>query len=128
MRVGLLVAVLFLAACNTIQNEENSLIRYGCNEVVVIGRAKTLGYSDISDEDDVLGRGAFDMEIAIKRVLYGKEPRRAIRAYGIAHAQIREDKDFAFVLTPRDEGFEVRSGYLWNGWPKPRLADSCEQS
>lgn len=128
MRLVSFVAVLFVTACSTMQSDENSIISYYCDEVVVVGRTKSLGFFDTTEEAAILGRSVFDIEVTIKRVLYGNEPRSVIRAYGVAHAQLREDKDFAFVLTPRDEGYEIRSGYLWIGWLKPRLADNCIQS
>jgi hypothetical protein len=105
--------------------ERGETISYGCNEVVAIGRVKTLNYTDLTTEDDLLGRGRFSTQITIKRLLRGDEPRRVVPASRIAHGQLREDHDFLLVLTPaEDQEYVLRTGSLWQE-PRPVLAESC---
>ena len=94
-------------------SEEGVPISYGCNEVVVIGRVKTIGFTDQTSSNDVLGHGRFDMQVSIKRVLRGTEARGLVPASGYGHGQMRADVDFWMVLTPvRSGGYIVRTGNI----------------
>lgn len=107
-------------------SEPPEVVEYGCADVVVIGRVETVNYTDISDPDDLLGHGRFDMQIAIKRVLRGKEDRRVVPASHIAHGQLRDDRDFLMVLSPLNDGnYSLASASLWRSQPRPAVSQQC---
>jgi hypothetical protein len=105
---------LFLApASRASASNEDGPVTYGCDEVVVVGRVKTIAYTDATGEGGLLGRGRYDMRVDIKRVLRGRETRRVVPANAVAHGQMREDIDFWLVLTPAtDGGYVIRIGNL----------------
>jgi len=93
--------------------DSNEPVTYGCDEVVVVGRVKTVAYTDLTSSGDVLGHGRYDIQLRIKRVLRGEEARRVVPVSGLSHSQIREDADLWFVLTPaNDGGYVIRTGNL----------------
>jgi|GEM_PF-2480215 len=120
-----ILALALQASCNSYPAAEQRVVEYKCDDVVVIGRAKTLNYTNLDIEGDILGRSLFDMEINIKRVLRGTEKRPVVKASAVAHSQLRDDVDFVFVLAPENENYTVESGYAWNPRPRPILAESC---
>jgi len=51
--------------------EESQVLEYSCNDVVAVGRIRTLSYTDLTAAEDILGRGRFSKRIVVKRVLRG---------------------------------------------------------
>lgn len=100
-------------------------ITYGCDELVVVGRVRTVGYTDLTTKDDVLGHGRYSMEVAVKRVLRGRETRRVLPVVGYSHGQMRDDADFWLVLAHTEDGsYSVRTGNLTR--IPYKLAQKCE--
>jgi len=80
---------------------------------VVVGRVRTVGYADLTQESDLLGHGRYSMQLTIKKVLRGKEARRVVSAAGYSHGQMREDADFWMILgRARDGGYVIRTANL----------------
>ena len=129
------LSALVLCACATDQSASQSTVEYGCDDVVLLGRVVSSSYSDdipaderciyTSDGECIEWRGRYDLEIWVKRVLKGDESRSVVPASAIAHAQIRDDVDFAFVLIPMNDGYGIRSAYISDARSKTVLADSC---
>ncbi len=117
---------IFVAGAGTSYAEKSDgPITYGCEEVVVIGRVKTNDYTELTGPQDMLGHGRYDMTVNIKRVLRGKETRRAVPAASFAHSEMREDVDFWLILTPSThDGYVIRTGDL-TGFPY-KLAARCQ--
>ena len=122
-----LAAFALIATASTAATEEDDYrLPYGCGDLVVIGRVRTLGYTDLSGPDDLLGHGRFDVEVRIKRVVRGTESRRSLRAHRIAHGQLVANRDFLIVLTPEKEGqYVLSTAALARGSAFRRLADKC---
>ncbi len=107
------LALLLAGAGRATASDEDGPVTYGCNDVVVVGRVKTIGYTSQTQEGDLLGHGRYDMKVSIKRVLRGRETRHVVPANGFAHGQMRENVDFWLVLTPAaDGGYVIRRGNL----------------
>ena len=117
----------FITSCATYVVDEQAVVEHGCDDVVVLGRAKTLSYSLLERESDSIGFSLFKFEITVKRVLYGSEPRRVVNASSIAHGHLRDDLDFIFVLTPSAGDYEIESGTIWKMRPRPVLAKVCSE-
>jgi hypothetical protein len=125
--LGSMIAALALfmadGSSTTVSGKED-LVTYGCDDVVVVGRVKTIAYADLTQEDDLLGHGRYDMRVSVKRVLRGKETRRIIPASAFAHGQMRQDVDFWLVLRPvPGGGYVIRTGNLMRHPYK--LAQTC---
>lgn len=113
--LALLVYLLpvLVGAGNASTPDGNQPVAYRCDEVVVVGRVKTVAYTDLTHGGDVLGHGRYDMRLRIKRVLRGNETRRVVPVSGFSHGQLREDADLWFVLTPTNDGaYVIRTGNL----------------
>src|SRR4051794_37581283 len=94
-------------------SDQRALIEYGCNDVVVIGRVRTVAFTDLASQDDVLGHGRYDVQVSIKRLLRGKETRNVVQVSGYSHGQMRADADFWIVLSPTLKGaYEIRTANL----------------
>ena len=101
------------------------LITYHCDELVVVGRLRAVSYADRTAKDDILGHGQYSMEVAVKRVLYGRENRRVLPVLIHAHGQMRDDADFWLVLTRGANGsYSVRAANLTH--IPYKLAPKCE--
>lgn len=84
---------------------------FGCEELVVIGRVKTISEKELPDS--MLGMSRYDMRVRIKRVLHGDPRRRVVLAGGVSHGSMREDVDFWMILMPmNDDAYFVRSAGL----------------
>jgi hypothetical protein len=112
--LALLVFILpvLVGAGNASTPDGNEPVAYGCGEVVVVGRVKTVAYADLTSGGDVLGHDRYDMQLRIKRVLRGKETRRVVPVSGFSHGQLREDVDLWLVLTPANGAYAIRTGNL----------------
>lgn len=104
-------------------SDQRAPIAYRCDEVVVVGRVKVIGYTALASPGDLLGHGRYDMQVKIKRVLRGQEVRRVVPVSGISHGEMRGDADLWLVLTPAaDGGYVIRTA----GLPPYRLAARCD--
>ena len=121
MRLILPVYLLLLVGCASVEPTEP--LEFGCGDLVVVGRLRTLSSTLLDDPSDILGHSMWDSEIDIDRVIRGKERRRTVRASGLSHAQVRDDVDLVIVLaTTADAGrYSVRT---LNVWPTS-LASRC---
>lgn len=120
--------VLCLLATPAVSRSEHrvQVVDFGCRDLVAIGRIRTLKFDDLSLPDDLLGHGRFWMDVSLKKVLKGKERRSGVPTTQIAHAQLREDRDFLVVLSPMENGaYSLKSAQLWKQRPKPVLSKSC---
>lgn len=118
-----LLLLCFLPGC--VMAEPLPNLEFGCNDVAVIGRIKTLGQTAIQGSDPLPGwKSAYQLQVQIKRVVRGAERRRVVPATAIAHAQIRDDRNFLIVLTPDGKGgYSVATASLWK--LRPKLRASC---
>lgn len=118
-----LLLVCFLSGCVPAEPPHN--LEFGCGDVAVVGRIKTVGQTALQGSDPLPGwESAYQLQVQIKRVVRGSERRRVVPATVIAHAQIRDDRDFLIVLTPDGKG-----GYLLATASllqyRPKLSASC---
>ncbi|RIV78221.1 hypothetical protein [Pelagerythrobacter aerophilus] len=113
----------FVAGCVT--EEPARYLEFGCEDIAVVGRIKTLNQTAIQGSDPLSDwQSAYQLQIHIKRVVRGSERRRLVLATAIAHAQIRDDRDFLIVLTPDGAGgYSVAAASLWQY--RPKLSASC---
>jgi len=117
-----LVLALLLGGPEAATIEPAELV-YSCDELVVIGRVKMTGETQLSGGSP-LGQSRYDMRVRIKRVLRGKAPGRVVSAGGVSHARMREDADFWIILRPMSEGqYFIRAAGL--ATDRPRLAAEC---
>jgi hypothetical protein len=122
----LLLISVFISSCTISSPEERSTLEHECSDIVVIGRAKTLSYSEMDTENGILRRSIFKIEIRIKRVLYGSEKRKIVNATGVSHGQMREDKDFVFILRPNNGDYQIITAAL--EYLNPRIASTGQCS
>ena len=127
----LVVLTSSVIACSIIPEHERSVLEYNCDELVVVGRVKTIDYTLDHPDNELEWLGPWyakwNLEIRIKRVIYGEEARKVVPGFSISHAQMREDKDFVLVLTPSDDAYEIRTGNLVSLRPKPTPTANCTE-
>ena len=118
-----LLLLCLLPGCVTAEPPHN--LEFGCNDVAVVGRIKTLGQTAIQGSDPLPGwQSAYQLQVEIERVVRGSERRRVVPATAIAHAQIRDDRDFLIILTPDGKGgYSLARASLWQY--RPKLSASC---
>jgi hypothetical protein len=107
-----MVAAFFATALNA-SPRRNEEIKYGCNDLVVVGRLGEQDYQHVDIEDDILGHGWVTADVKINDILFGtaKSGRLPVRYF--AHTYMREDRDFVLVLRPAEHGrYLVRSARL----------------
>ncbi len=129
---------LIVAACATSVDANSSIVEYGCEDVVLLGRVTSITYSDkISEEERciyttdgecITWRGRYELDITVKKVFIGDETRTTVPAFYIAHSQIRSDVDFVFVLTPADKRYELKRVYISNEESTLELSESCSSA
>lgn len=121
MRVLLPVYLLLLVGCVSV--EPTDPLEYGCSDLVVVGKLRTLSSTSTNDPSDIVGHSTWDSEIDINQVIRGKERRRTVSATGFSHAHVRDDVDLLIVLAATaDAGrYSVRT---LNVWPTS-LASRC---
>jgi len=107
--------------------KEDSALKYGCGDLIVIGRIHTLDYEPIEEPDGLLyWRNCWNLKVKIKRIVVGNERRTKVPAIGISHAQIRDDADYLAVLAPEDDGsYVLTAAALWDQEPRPMSASTC---
>jgi hypothetical protein len=121
--IASLLLLCFLPGCVTA--EPAPILEFGCSDVAVVGRIKTLGQAAVQGSDPLPNwQSAYQLQVQIKRVVRGGERRRVVPATAIAHAQIRDDRDFLIVLTPDGKGgYSLATASLWQY--RPKLSASC---
>jgi len=115
----------FLLVLGCVSTEGEPPLEYACNDLVVIGRVRTLTETALDDPSDILRRSVWGLEIRIKRVIHGADARAVVPAVGVSHASIRGDADMMIVLSPTayGGGYEVRTLNVMD--VRPRLASHC---
>lgn len=122
---------LLLAGCTTIGAAEPATeLAYSCGDLVVVGRVRTLSSAEVPNalNSDFLPNwnSRNQLQVQIKRIIRGSEPRRAVPATQISHGQMRDDRDFLVVLKPTAGGaYHLETAALWNERPIPRLVEPC---
>ncbi|MGD9812759.1 MAG: hypothetical protein AB7U35_15750 [Sphingobium sp.] len=122
LKISLLL-LCFLSGCVMAAPAHN--LEFGCGDVAVVGRIKTLGETAVQGSGPLPNwQSPYQLEVQIKRVVRGRERRRVVPATAIAHAQIRDDRDFLIVLTPDGKGgYSLATASLWQY--RPKLSSSC---
>lgn len=90
-----------------------------------MGRIATTSQKAYDGSDVLPGwRSEYGLEVHIKHVVRGTERRRVVPANGISHTQIRDDKDFLAVLSPRQGGgYFLETAALIRY--RPKLREPC---
>ena len=83
--------------------DDDSTIKYFCDDIVVIARIENGEYHLIEDEEDLLGHGIVDARAHVRRVIQGSPPFHIDFRY-FTHASYIESEDFLMVLQPLDGG------------------------
>lgn len=131
MHLNAALGCLLLAGCATIGAAEPATeLAYSCDDLVVIGRVRTLSSEGVPNppNSDFLPNwnSRNQLQVRIKRILRGSEPRRVVPASHIVHGQMRDDRDFLMVLKPTAGGaYQLETAALWNERPRPRLFEPC---
>lgn len=115
-----------LAGCASVEHDAPiHVMQYGCNDLVVVGRVRTLASNLIDDPRDLIGHDVWDIEVKIKRVIRGAEQRSVVPAVGVSHAQIRDDLDLLIVLSRSEVSsiYDIRTLNVWKG--RSQLAATC---
>ena len=117
------------AACATTQGSPpREPVSYGCGETIVVAQFMTVDSEPTMHiEDDILGHGWFNANLAIHRVLAGALEPDEIPVRYFSHAAYRHDRRFIVVLRPNPEapGYVVRSRPVMAGWRLPELVNQC---
>jgi hypothetical protein len=127
------------AAGFTSQSDIASPVRYGCDDLVVIGRMNNVSFTPIPDENDLLGHGRVQFDVLVDRRLRGSDKRRRVRVSTVAHVGMNEDHEFLLVLSPdsRSQAYELEDIRVWQLAPgdypqwvrkqarRPALARRC---
>lgn len=125
MRGWRAAAVLPLLSVPTQAADDAATVAYGCDDLVVVGRVRTLSYTDLSEEGDVLGHGRFALHVHVTRRLRGRPPGRYLAASRIGHSRLRHDRSFLMVLSPAADGYEIEEPHLWYSAWRPSIAPRC---
>ncbi|MBN8812781.1 MULTISPECIES: hypothetical protein [unclassified Sphingomonas] len=86
---------------------QDAPIGYGCGDLVAIGRARSLDYTPVDSEDDMLGHGWITAKLKIRKVLRGHAAAPTVPVRYFAHADLRGDRDFLFVIAKDEAGRNV---------------------
>ncbi|MBV1691885.1 hypothetical protein KRR38_30525 [Novosphingobium sp. G106] len=122
-----ILAALMMPACvsNSPVSVEDRTLRYGCNDLVVVGRIIENGaYEPVQDDDDLIGHAWVSARIKVKKVLKGADIPAVLPVRYFAHVHMREDRDFMFVIRSAEKGYEIETGQLMS--VHPRLAARCD--
>jgi hypothetical protein len=102
-------------------------IRYGCGDLVVVGRIETIGYEDVEEQDELLDRGWTIARVDVSQVLAGSAEGEALTVEYFGHGEFRTDRDFVLVVYRGAGGrYLIRSADLIEESRPPRLAPACE--
>lgn len=73
-------------------------VDYACGDVVVVGRAQTIDFEQIGNENDIPGVALITARVAVISHLAGANPRRPLVIRYVAHNDLNTKRDFLFVL------------------------------
>lgn len=121
-----LTAVAITSACSTVSHVplENRTLSYGCSDTVAVGRLDNGTHEARSGSAaDLIGHGWFNATLNVRRVVSGASIPATLPVRYFAHTYMRDDRDFMFVLTPVDGGFEIASAQLMS--VRPRAVRDC---
>lgn len=121
-------------------NETAPPVRYGCDDLVVIGRMKNVSFTPIPNKNDLLGHGRVQFDVLVRQRLRGTDTRMRVPVSAIAHAGMNEEHEFLLVLSPisRGDGYELEEVRVWQRAPgdypqwvleqarRPTLAPHCD--
>lgn len=113
--------ILLSAGCASVAPAER--LDYGCNDLVVVGRLRTLSSTPANAPTDILEKSVWNGEVDIKTILRGKERRRTVKTASVSHAQVRDDIDLVIVLSTSEDADQYSVKTL-STWPTP-LASHC---
>jgi hypothetical protein len=82
------------------QTVGESTVDYACEDLVVTGRLRTLNFTPVVTEGDLLGHGAATARLRVAELIQGHDKRRELPVRYTAHVPIRGDRDFLFILSP----------------------------
>jgi hypothetical protein len=127
-RLAPLLAFLLIGCATTRDRDGSRALEYGCSDLVVIGRVATSSIAEhpSADPNDPLPGwlSEYGLQVHIKRVIRGSEQRATVPATGVAHGQIRSDRDFLVVLSPvNGNGYTLRTAALTSY--RPKLSEPC---
>ncbi len=103
----------------------DDILAFGCNDLVVIGRVRNFDYTHVDIEGDILGHGWITGRIKLRKVLRGRAADRIVKVRYLSHAQMREDRDFVFVLRPDEDVYIIKAAKLIEAGRRPKLANRC---
>lgn len=120
-----LSAAAVASGCATVfsENVEDRTLSYGCSEIVAIGRLENGAYEASHSADDLIGHGWTNATLHVRRVVSGGAVPTILPVRYWAHTYMRDDRDFMFVLTPVDQGFEIATAHLMSA--RPRAVRDC---
>jgi hypothetical protein len=117
--------ILLFAGAAPAAAEYPVVLSYQCNDVVVVARIQTLGFT-ASVEDNILDRAQFMMRLEIKKVVRGVEHKTSLTTHQFLHEPWRNDRDYLIVLAREDdEEYRIREAALWDVNPQPGLVNRC---
>jgi hypothetical protein len=100
------------------------MVRFECDDTVVIGRVVNGDYEHVENENDLLGHGWFSATLYVEQVVRGSPVPFRIPVRYYDHTFMRRDRDFLFVLDHTEAGYEIVARRLMSS--RPFLARSCE--
>jgi hypothetical protein len=103
---------------------ENRTLPFGCDDSVVIGTVENGAYQPVESKTDILGHGWISATLHVRKSIRGTPLPSVLPVRYFAHTNMRQDRDFMFVLKHTGAGYEITSGQLMS--LKPRLANRCE--
>jgi hypothetical protein len=121
------LTALMATACaiNSSVGAEDRTLPYGCNDLVLVGRIIENGaYEPVEDEDDLIGHAWITARIKVKKILRGTNVPAVLPVRYFAHAYMREDRDFMFVIRNAEKSYEIEAGQPMS--VHPRLAARCD--
>ena len=124
LALAILLALL-ATACVTGQapSGEDRFLEFGCTDSVVIGTVENGAYQPLVDETDLLWRGWITATLHVRKAVRGASLPPSLPVRYLAHAYMREDREFMFVLRRREAGYEIATGRLMSS--RPRLSTHC---
>jgi len=128
-KAGILVAGIIASAAGAIQSSERPQpMSFGCNDLVIVGRIRSLSFEHVEIENDLLGHGWISARVRIRRILRGHERARTVPVRYFAHTYLRDDRDFLLALVRHEgEGYQIRNWHMLEGPSLLPLAASCTQ-
>lgn len=117
--------VLLTAACTVVPKAsiEDRTLSYGCNDIVAVGRIKNGAFEHVQSDNDILGHGWMSGTLRVRRVVRGASLPALLPVRYFAHAPLREDRDFMFVLRHTSTAYEITTGQSMS--VHPLLTSQC---